>query len=77
MSIITATCPRLGEKKNREKVAVITEKEPKNDLFLNCQRKTKELSKKGLLNVAPASTNVRELWKKIYNTGSWGKSYLE
>jgi hypothetical protein len=28
----------------------------KNDLFLNCRRKMKELSKKELSNVAPAST---------------------
>jgi hypothetical protein len=28
---------------------------PKNDLFLNCRRKTKQLSKKELSNVAPAS----------------------
>ncbi len=28
----------------------------KNDLFLNCRRKPKELSKKELSNVAPAST---------------------
>jgi len=27
----------------------------KNDLFLNCRRKMKELSKKELSNVAPAS----------------------
>jgi hypothetical protein len=32
-----------------------TKTEPKNDLFLNCRRKTKELSKKELSNVAPAS----------------------
>ncbi len=31
-----------------------TKTEPKNDLFLNCRRKTKELSKKELSNVAPA-----------------------
>ncbi len=34
-----------------------TKTEPKNDLFLNCRRKTKELSKKELSNVAPASEN--------------------
>jgi len=28
---------------------------PKNDPFFNCRRKTKELSKKELSNVAPAS----------------------
>ena len=32
-----------------------TKTEPKNDLFLNCRRKRKELSKKELSNVAPAS----------------------
>jgi hypothetical protein len=32
-----------------------TKTEPKNDLFLNCRRKTKELSKIELSNVAPAS----------------------
>ena len=32
-----------------------TVKMPKNDLFLNCQRKPKQLSKKELSNVAPAS----------------------
>ena len=32
-----------------------TKTEPKNDLFFNCRTKTKELSKKELLNVAPAS----------------------
>jgi hypothetical protein len=31
----------------------------KNDLFLNCRRKPKELSKKELLNVAPASEDMR------------------
>ncbi len=33
-----------------------TKTEPKNNLFLNCWRKTKELSKKELPNVAPASS---------------------
>jgi len=32
-----------------------TKTESKNDLFLNCRRKMKELSKKVLSNVAPAS----------------------
>ncbi len=32
-----------------------TVKVPKIDLFFNCRTKTKELSKKELLNVAPAS----------------------
>jgi len=35
-----------------------TKTEPKNDLFLNCQRKTKELSEKELSNVAPASLSM-------------------
>jgi hypothetical protein len=30
----------------------------KNDLFLNCRRKRKELSKKELSNVAPASFQI-------------------
>ncbi len=30
------------------------QKGPKNDLFFNCQTKSKQLSKKELLNVAPA-----------------------
>jgi hypothetical protein len=29
--------------------------EPKNDLFFKCQTKSKQLSKKELLNAAPAS----------------------
>ena len=33
---------------------------PKNDPFFNCRRKTKELSKKELSNVAPASDQYRE-----------------
>jgi hypothetical protein len=32
-----------------------TKTEPKNDLFLHCRRKPKQLSKKELSNVAPAS----------------------
>ena len=32
-----------------------TKTEPKNNLFFNCRTKTKELSKKELSNVAPAS----------------------
>ncbi len=32
-----------------------TKTEPKNDLFLHCRRKTKQLSKNELSNVAPAS----------------------
>ena len=35
-----------------------TKTEPNNDLFLNCWRKTKELSKKELSNVVPASTHI-------------------
>ncbi len=31
---------------------------PKNDLFFNCQTKTKELSKKELSNVTPASLQM-------------------
>ncbi len=33
-----------------------TEKMPKNDLFFHCQTKSKELSKKELSNVTPASS---------------------
>jgi hypothetical protein len=36
----------------------------KNDLFLNCRRKMKELSKKELSNVTPAS--VRQTDEQIY-----------
>ena len=35
-----------------------TVKMPKNDLFLNCRRKPKQLSKKELSNVAPASIKI-------------------
>jgi hypothetical protein len=41
----------------------------KNDLFLNCQRKPKELSKKELSNVAPASLlsgSLRHLISFVY-----------
>ena len=37
-----------------------TKTRSKNYLFLNCRRKTKELSKKELSNVAPASTFLRQ-----------------
>ncbi len=38
---------------------------PKNDLFLNCRRTTKQLSKKELSNVVPASdTNRGVIWPK-------------
>ena len=35
-----------------------SEKGPKNDLFFNCQTKSKQLSKKELLNVTPALVKI-------------------
>jgi hypothetical protein len=35
-----------------------TKTEPKNDLFLHCRRKPKQLLKKELSNVAPASVET-------------------
>jgi hypothetical protein len=40
---------------DQENVVTCTKTEPKNDLFFNCRTKTKELLKKELSNVAPAS----------------------
>ena len=40
---------------NQENIVTCTKTEPKNNLFFNCQTKTKELSKKELSKVAPAS----------------------
>ncbi len=37
---------------------------PKNDLFFNCRTKTKELLKKELSNVTPASLKTRLLTAK-------------
>ncbi len=34
---------------------------PKNDLFFNCQTKTKELSKKELSNVTPALKSMAQI----------------
>ncbi len=49
-----------------------TKTEPKNHLFFNCRTKTKELSKKELSNVAPASFGTTKgklitLWKQYPN----------
>ncbi len=38
---------------------------PKNDPFFNCRRKTKELSKKELSNVVPASVLVIDFNGKV------------
>ena len=40
---------------NELRPVACTKTEPKNDLFLHCRRKPKQLSKKELSNVAPAS----------------------
>ena len=55
-----------------------TKTEPKNDLFLHCRRKPKQLSKKELSNVAPAlvgTTSRRTL--KTFDDNFFGTRELQ